>query len=100
LKKLRIKESALEDIDEIYRYVVKDGQSIAENQIAKIKAKILLLRAMPNIGVTIYDDKQKSKYRSLVSNPYIILYEISEESINVVHVVDGRRNLKKFLKGK
>ena len=100
MKKLRIKESALEDIDEIYRYVVKDGQSIAENQIAKIKAKILLLRAMPNIGVTIYDDKQKSKYRSLVSNPYIILYEISEESINVVHVVDGRRNLKKFLKGK
>jgi plasmid stabilization system protein ParE len=85
------------DLLDIKNYLLKDGESIALAQIAKIRKKADLLGKMPYMGKIVERKNEKTNYKKLVSSPYVVIYEISAESVQIIRVLDGRRNYLKIL---
>lgn len=90
---------ARSDLIEIYTYIGLDNPAAAERIFAAIQAKVELLSRFPRLGVRRPEIRPST--RMLVEGVYLILYEIHPEvedeeidSVEVVRIVDGRRNLK------
>jgi len=86
---------------EIYTYIGFDNPSAAERVFDAIKAKADLLAGYPRMGVRRPDIRPST--RMLIEGPYLILYETHPDSddgpideVELVRIVDGRRNLKNF----
>jgi len=93
---LKFSEESKMDIDEIRRYISKDGIDIANKQIRKMRAKAKTLRDFPNLGKKL----EGTDYRFLVSAPYLIFYRVHERQmrVEVARILDGRRDYMKVLK--
>jgi toxin ParE1/3/4 len=90
---------AREDLIEIYTYIGLDNPSAAERIFDAVEAKTQLLVRYPRLGVRRPDIRPSA--RMLVEGPYLILYETrpdgdegSVDEVEIVRIVDGRRNLK------
>lgn len=90
---------AREDLIEIYTYIGLDNPSAAERIFDAVEAKALLLVDYPRLGVRRSEIRPST--RMLVEGPYLILYETYPDcdeggidEIEIVRIVDGRRNLK------
>jgi toxin ParE1/3/4 len=90
---------AREDLLEIYTYIGFDNPSAAERIFDAIQAKAELLHRHPRLGVRRPEIRPST--RMLVEEPYLILYETHPDiddgpidSVEIVRIVDGRRNLK------
>ena len=86
---------------EIYTYIGFDNPSAAERVFDAIKAKADSLAGYPRMGVRRPDIRPST--RMLIEGPYLILYETHPDSddgpideVELVRIVDGRRNLKNF----
>lgn len=90
---------AREDLIEIYTYIGLDNPSAAERIFDAVQTKAELLIDYPRLGVRrpeIYPST-----RLLIEGPNLILYETHPDSdegvidrVEIVRIVDGRRNLK------
>ena len=96
---LKIAPKAQEDIDGIYDYVLKDGESIAKNQVSVIMDALDNLKTFPEIGVMLSNKiSSKSDYRFLVINKvYIVFYKIHKDFIGVYRVFRKERDYLKIL---
>ena len=90
---------AREDLIEIYTYIALDNPSAAEHIFDTVKAKAGLLADYPRLGVR--RPEILPSVRMLIEGPYLILYETHPdrdegriEEVEIVRIVDGRRNLK------
>ena len=90
---------AREDLIEIYTYIGLDNPSAAERIFDAVQAKAELLAEYPRMGVRRPDIRPSA--RILVERPYLIFYETHPDSdeggideVEIVRIVDGRRNLK------
>jgi toxin ParE1/3/4 len=90
---------AREDLIEIYTYIGLDNPSAAERVFDAVRAKAELLVACPLLGARHPEIRPST--RMLIEDPYLLLYEThpdSDESkideVEIVRIVDGRRNLK------
>lgn len=90
---------AREDLIEIYTYIDLDRPSAAERIFDSVRANVELLADYPRLGVRRPDIRPST--RMLVDGPYLILYETHPDSdegnideVEIVRIVDGRRNLK------
>jgi toxin ParE1/3/4 len=90
---------AREDLIEIYTYIALDNPPAAERIFDAIEAKARLLADYPRLGVRRPEIRPST--RMLVERTYLILYETHPdsdggeiESVEIVRIVDGRRNLK------
>jgi toxin ParE1/3/4 len=90
---------AREDLIEIYTYIGLDDPSAAERIFDAVEAKTQLLARYRRLGVRRSDIRPSA--RMLVEGPYLILYEThpdgdegSVDEVEIVRIVDGRRNLK------
>jgi toxin ParE1/3/4 len=90
---------AREDLIEIYTYIGLDNPTAAERVFDAIRAKTDSLAQYPRLGVLRPDIRPSS--RILIEGPYLILYETHPDrdegrlgSVEVVRIIDGRRNLK------
>ena len=81
------------DTDSIYYYILKDGKDIAIEQVRKIRKKIDTLENFPNIGKTL----EGTDYKFLVSKPYLIFYKVFEQHVEVLRILDGRRDYMRIL---
>jgi toxin ParE1/3/4 len=93
---------AREDLIEIYTYIGLDNPSAAERIFDAIQSKAELLIEYPRLGVRRPDLRPTA--RILIHGSYLILYETlpdTEEgninAVEIVRIVDGRRNLKNLL---
>lgn len=89
---------AREDLLNIYVSIAVDNQGAAESLFTKIKSKTCLLVNHPRLGVRRPDIHASA--RILVEGAYLLLYETHPdsddgpiESVEIVRVVDGRRDL-------
>jgi toxin ParE1/3/4 len=92
---------AREDLIEIYAYIGLDSPSAAERIFGAIEAKAELLVDYPRLGVRRSEIRPST--RMLIEGPYLILYETHPDSdqggieqVEIVRIVDGRRNLKRL----
>ncbi|AXK79679.1 type II toxin-antitoxin system RelE/ParE family toxin [Pseudolabrys taiwanensis] len=89
---------AREDLLDIYVLIGLEQPAAAERYFDRIEARAALLVSQPRMGVRRPDIRQAM--RMLVEAPYLILYRTEPdtddgpvEMIEIVRVVDGRREL-------
>jgi toxin ParE1/3/4 len=94
---------AREDLIEIYTYIGQDNPSAAERIFNSLQSKANLLIEFPRIGIRRPDIRPST--RMLIEGPYLILYETHPdtnegaiEEVELVRIVDGRRNLKNLFR--
>lgn len=101
---LRWMPQAHEDLIEVYCVIGLDNPAAAERTITAIQERIETLAKYPRMGRRRPDIRPSM--RILVKAPYLILYNTEPDSdhgavnvVNIVRIVDGRRNLKALLHG-
>jgi toxin ParE1/3/4 len=90
---------AREDLIEIYTYIGLDNPSAADHVFNAVQAKAELLAEFPRLGVRRPEIRPST--RMIIEGAYLILYETHPDSdegvinqVEIVRIVDGRRNLK------
>ena len=64
------------------------GAKIASAKIANLKAEIRTLKQHPFMGKSC--DRHDENFRLLVSKPNVVIYDINDEVIEILHIVDAR----------
>lgn len=100
--KLRWKPQAREDLFDIYCMIGFDNPAAAERIVTVMESSIETLATFPRMGSS-RPDIQPSM-RILVEAPYLILYRIEPDTdhepvktVEIIRIVDGRRDLKTLL---
>jgi toxin ParE1/3/4 len=90
---LVISRSAEEELRDIWRYIAAENPDAADRILLKIDEKFQILREFPDIGAQRDDIRPGA--RVFIEGVYLILYEHrpDEDLVEVVTVVDGRRDL-------
>ena len=91
------------DLLDIYLRIGRQRRDAADRFLDSIEEKAVLLTAQPRLGVRRSDIRART--RMLVESPYLLLYETIPDTdhrpvktIEIVRVVDGRRDLKVMFK--
>jgi toxin ParE1/3/4 len=87
------------DLLEIYTLIGLEQPAAAERYFDRIEAKVSLLKSQPRMGVRRPDIR--GSMRMLIEAPYLLLYRTEPdadegpiESVEIIRVVDGRRDLR------
>ena len=97
---VQITENAKQDLLDLYDYIVwRDSQKSADYVFGKIREHCLNLKTFPGkgryppeldrIGIVLY--------REIHFKPYRIIFQISENTIIIHAILNGRRDLKDLL---
>jgi toxin ParE1/3/4 len=75
------------------------GVNSARKTYIKINSQIKKFKDMPGIGkpVQILKNIGVNDYRQIAMEHWVIYYKIEGQAINVVSIIDGRRNLEEIL---
>src|SRR5437660_1540977 len=84
------------DINEIWNYISQDNPAAADRVEETIHDTIEKLAEHPNFG-HFRDDVAPREYRFYRVYSYLIVYRIEGDTLIVVRVVHGARNLRKLL---
>jgi len=92
-------KSADKSLDEIIDYIIENsGLNIAYNIYEKIKAKTKLLIVSPHQGRKVKELKSLTKdYYEIIIPPWRIIYTFDNNIINVLLIIDSRRDLEEIL---
>ncbi|MCK5478172.1 MAG: type II toxin-antitoxin system RelE/ParE family toxin [Methylococcales bacterium] len=90
---------AKQDLVEIIQYIKMDSPVAAAGCLKKIKAKVADLNAFPQRGRIVPELQAQGlvQYHELVISPWRVIYRYSENSVYVLSVIDGRRNVEDVL---
>jgi toxin ParE1/3/4 len=95
-----IARKAEEDLAGIYRYIaLSDGMEQAERIQERLINDILKLESLPARG-KIPPEMLKlgiDDYREVQSSPWRIFYYVNGNTVGVVAILDGRRNVEELL---
>ena len=88
--RIRFALSALDDLVRIREYLLeRHGEAQAARVGARIRASIDLLLQFPYVG---HGGKVPgTRVRKVTGQPYIVVYQVTEETIEVVHVYNERQ---------
>ncbi len=94
---LAVSRRAMEELGEIWDYIALDNSAAADRVLLRIESKLQVLSEFPEIG-TQRDDIRPG-VRMLVEGNYLLLYEYRKADgiVELVTVVDGRRDLQGWL---
>jgi len=92
---IKYSEDAKQDLIEIKRYIkynLKEPNT-AEKNVSKIKETIKKLKDSADIYKIIDDDFiKKLEIRKIMIDNYIIFYRIKDETVEIVRIMNQRRN--------
>jgi toxin ParE1/3/4 len=91
-RELRLTGPAIEDMKQIADYIAtQTGVSRADHFLRKADQKFSKIAQFPNLG------RSRSEVflglRSLPLDSYLVLYTVSEQSVEILRVVSGYRDL-------
>ena len=89
-------EPALLDLDEIAAYIALDDFSAAQRLVEKVFERAELLESFPESGRRPPELK-RTPYREIIVGPCRIFYRIEEDSVYILYVMRGERQLRKYL---
>lgn len=90
---MKIHVSRIADADplQIYRHLFERNPAAAETWAREIDRKFESLKHFPFIG------RERAQLgrglRSVVCSPYVIFYMVEADRVNIVRVLDGRRDI-------
>lgn len=87
------------DLDEIVTYISEDNRAIGSEVMEKIIERVEKLFEFPEQGRIVPElyDLGIVECRELIVPPWRIIYKITNKTILIIAVFDGRRNLKDVL---
>ena len=99
IKDVIISQFAEDDLDEIAAYYFSLSPNYVEKVISDFEENVMSLKEHPKSGRIVPElEKQGiTQYRELIQGYYRIVYEISEETIIVHTIIDGRRNFEELI---
>jgi len=83
----RLTRRARRDVIDIWRYIAADNEPAADRFIR-------LLGDVPSAGRS--RDEIRPGYRSFPVGEYVIFYRAREPGVHIMHVIHGRRDLKRY----
>ena len=92
-------EAAARDLEEIVAFVAEDSAPNAERLVSTLRAKAASLETVPKRGRYVPELSHfgMRSWRELVVRPYRIVYRVSGDTVTVLAVFDGRRDLEDLL---
>jgi toxin ParE1/3/4 len=93
--RVHVTPRAEEDLQEIWLYIAPENVEAADRMSDRIGSRIERLAEHPQMGTARPDIAPDM--RILPVGNYLALYRILDTSVEVVRVVDGRRNLPELL---
>ena len=85
-------ESAGQDLDDIFALVAEDnGLGVAVAQLERLEKSLDRLAAFPRLGRARRDLGENTF--TLPVRPWVIIYDFAEGDVEVLRIVDGRRDL-------
>ena len=96
---VNVNKTAKNDIREIVKFISKNNPVNALNILKKIQDRINSLYKFPERGSYVQELLKHNikDYRQLTESPWRIIYRIDENIVNVILVIDSRRNLQDIL---
>ena len=87
------------DLKEIIAYFSDINPEYTRELYNKIKTKILELKTFPNRGKIVPELEKQGiiKYRQILEGNYRIIYSIKNSNVNILIIIDSRRNLEEIL---
>ena len=92
----RLTARARRDILRIWTYIAEDSETAADRFADLLIQHFQLLGANPHIGRR--RDELRPGYRSFPVGEHLILYQIGQPGVRIMHVVHGRRDLEALLR--
>ena len=92
-------KSAKKDLREIIDYIANDNKKNALDILNRITQKASELKQMP-FHCRILPELQDlniETYRELIINPWRTVFKVNNTEVNVIAVLDGRRNIEDIL---
>ena len=92
-------EAAVRDLEELISYIAADSPLNAERILDKLEKRAQTLESTPVRGRVVPELAHFGirNWRELNVKPYRIIYRIDEDTVNVLAVLDGRRDLQDLL---
>jgi addiction module RelE/StbE family toxin len=92
-------QNAENDLDEIIAFIAQNNPQNAIKIMEKIKAKVNSLDHFPYRGTYVPEliKRNIKDYRQITENPWKIIYKIDGNIVNVLTIIDSRRNLQDIL---
>lgn len=92
-------KSAQIDLEDIINYIKLDSKPNAHKVLAKVKSQVSELYFFPDKGRVIPELERFNikSYRELIISPWRVFYKHIGNTITIVAVIDGRRNIEDIL---
>jgi plasmid stabilization system protein ParE len=92
-------QNAENDLNEIILFIAQSNPQTAIKIMEKIQARINTLDHSPNRGSYVPEllARNIKDYRQITESPWKIVYRVDEEIVNVLTIIDSRRNLQDVL---
>jgi len=96
---VKITQSAENDLNEIFEYINQNNPRTALLTMEKIINKIKTLDHFPNRGSYVPEllARNVKEYRQITEEPWKIYYKVDNDIVNIMAIIDSRRNLKDVL---
>jgi len=92
-------QNAENDLNEIILFIAQNNPQTAIKIMEKIQAKINTLDRFPNRGCYVPEllAKNIKEYRQITEAPWKIIYKVEDKIVNILAIIDSRRNLQDIL---
>jgi toxin ParE1/3/4 len=89
--------AAIQDVEDISAYVERDSPRYAKIVVDTIFKAAERVEMFPNIG-RVVPEREDPAIREVLAYQYRIIYRLDDESVNIIAVVHGARDLQNALK--
>jgi toxin ParE1/3/4 len=92
-------QSAENDLNEIILFIAQNNPQNALKILEKIQAKINTLDHSPYRGAYVPEllARNIKEYRQITESPWKVIYRVDDEIVNILAIIDSRRNLSDVL---
>ena len=96
---VNITQNAENDLNEIISYISRNNPQTALKILKKLQDRIKTLDHFPYRGGYVPELLQKNikDYRQLIESPWRIIYKVEDKIVNILTVIDSRRNIQDIL---
>ena len=96
---VNINKTAKKDLREIIKYIAHNNPMNVLNVLKRTEDRIKTLNKFPERGGYVPEllNNKIKEYRQLIESPWRIIYKIDNEIVNVLLIIDSRRNTQDIL---
>jgi addiction module RelE/StbE family toxin len=96
---VNVSKSARNDLSEIIKFIARNNPMNAQNVLKRIEVRINSLKNFPERGGYVPELLKHNikDYRQLIEPPWKIIYKIDNDIVNILIIIDSRRNTQDIL---